>query len=146
MKIYLDNCCFNRPYDNQAQLSIKLETEAKLRIQEWIKNQRIQLVWSFMLDYENSANPGRSKRNAIFEWFQYASEFVEYHEEMVLMAQQFIDMGFGKKDAIHLSCAITGNADYFITVDKGILNKSSRLSDICIVDTIAFIRIAEEIL
>ena len=36
MKIYLDNCCFNRPFDDQKQLRIKLETEAKLDIQKRI--------------------------------------------------------------------------------------------------------------
>ena len=34
MKICLDNCCFNRPFDDQKQLRINLETEAKLKIQE----------------------------------------------------------------------------------------------------------------
>ena len=41
MKVYLDNCGFNRPYDNQDHLSIKLETEAKLRIQEMIKEKKL---------------------------------------------------------------------------------------------------------
>jgi hypothetical protein len=30
MKIYLDNCCFNRPFDDQSHLRIRLEAEAKL--------------------------------------------------------------------------------------------------------------------
>ena len=71
MKVYLDNCCFNRPYDNQNQLSIKLETEAKLSIQEMIKDKKLFLLWSFMLDYENSANTGKSKRDSIYEWYNY---------------------------------------------------------------------------
>jgi hypothetical protein len=25
MKIYLDNCCFNRPFDSQDQISVELE-------------------------------------------------------------------------------------------------------------------------
>ena len=25
MRIYLDNCCFNRPFDDQSQIKIKLE-------------------------------------------------------------------------------------------------------------------------
>jgi len=37
IRVYPDNCCFNRPYDNQDKLSIKLETIAKIRIQEMIK-------------------------------------------------------------------------------------------------------------
>jgi len=33
MRIYLDNCSFNRPFDDQTQLRIRLETEAKQLIQ-----------------------------------------------------------------------------------------------------------------
>ena len=29
-RIYLDNCCFNRPYDDQSQPRIRFETQAKL--------------------------------------------------------------------------------------------------------------------
>lgn len=32
MRIYLDNCCFNRPYDDQSHLGIRLESDAKLYI------------------------------------------------------------------------------------------------------------------
>jgi hypothetical protein len=34
LRLYLDNCAFNRPFDDQNQLKIKLETEAKLFIQQ----------------------------------------------------------------------------------------------------------------
>jgi len=36
MRIYLDNCSFNRPFDDQSSMRIKLETEAKLFVQEKI--------------------------------------------------------------------------------------------------------------
>ncbi len=32
LKIYLDNCCYNRPYDDQSQLKVSLEAQAKLEI------------------------------------------------------------------------------------------------------------------
>jgi len=35
-RFYLDNCCFNRPYDDQNNLNIRLEAEAKLFIQNEI--------------------------------------------------------------------------------------------------------------
>ncbi len=31
MRIYLDNYCFNRPFDDQSQIRINLEAEAKLK-------------------------------------------------------------------------------------------------------------------
>jgi hypothetical protein len=35
-KIYLDNCCYNRPFDNQEQRDIFDETMAKIYIQELV--------------------------------------------------------------------------------------------------------------
>lgn len=57
IKIYLDNCCFNRPYDNQIFLSNYFETQAILAIQELIIDAKLELIWSFILDFENQANP-----------------------------------------------------------------------------------------
>jgi hypothetical protein len=53
MRVYLDNCCFNRPFDEQTQTRIRLEAEAKLDIQQRIRDKRIELGWSYILDYEN---------------------------------------------------------------------------------------------
>ena len=47
MLIYLDNCCFNRPYDDQEHVNVFLETQAKLYIQESILAGRFKLVWSY---------------------------------------------------------------------------------------------------
>ena len=44
MTVYLDNCIFNRPFDGQDSLRVRLETEAKLHIQEQIKQQQLKLV------------------------------------------------------------------------------------------------------
>ena len=45
IRVYLDNCCFNRPYDNQTCDIIRLETEAKFFVQNCIKDNKIELVW-----------------------------------------------------------------------------------------------------
>lgn len=37
LKIYLDMCCYNRPYDDQSQLKVVMETQSKLYIQSLIK-------------------------------------------------------------------------------------------------------------
>lgn len=57
MRVYLDNCCYNRPFDNQSQLRISLETQAKLEIQSLVKSGTIELVASYMTEYENEMNP-----------------------------------------------------------------------------------------
>ena len=65
MLIYLDNCCFNRPFDDQLQIKIRLETEAKLVIQEGIKTGDYLLAWSYILDFENSENPFPERKETI---------------------------------------------------------------------------------
>lgn len=76
MILYLDLCALNRPFDNQKQTRIHIETEAKLVIQGKILMNKYKLVWSFILDFENQANPfergvvllnsGRVKQSWIF--------------------------------------------------------------------------------
>ena len=83
MRIYLDNCCFNRPFDDQTQIRIKLETEAKLYIQEKIRQHELELVWSYILDYENFANPYEDRKRAIQEWKNIAIIDVDETQEIV---------------------------------------------------------------
>lgn len=68
MRLYLDNCCFNRPFDDQSTLTIRLETEAKLHIQATIRSGDYALGWSYILDYENTANPLAERRSEIQKW------------------------------------------------------------------------------
>jgi hypothetical protein len=35
--IYLDICCFNRPFDQQEQTLVRLQTEAKLAVQRGVR-------------------------------------------------------------------------------------------------------------
>ena len=143
MKIYLDNCCFNRPYDDQGQLSVFLETQAKLQIQESVRNQLITLVWSDMLDYENSANPDEVIRAEIAGWRDLASHMVIQTEEIRKTAKNLNSLGFGRKDSLHISCAIYSKSDYFVTVDKGILRKQDLVDKVRIIGTIEMIQILE---
>ena len=65
MRIYLDNCSFNRPYDDQTQIRVALEAHAKLHIQERVKDGELELIGSYTLDYEISRNPYEMKRKSI---------------------------------------------------------------------------------
>jgi hypothetical protein len=83
MKLYLDNCCFNRPFDDQSHLRIRLETEAKMRVQEEIRSGSFELVWSYILDYENSKNPFRERKDQIALWRRYPTNAVQEDKEVL---------------------------------------------------------------
>jgi hypothetical protein len=76
MRLYLDNCTFNRPFDNQNQLKIKLETWAKLFIQQGILNNKYELVWSYILEYENNQNKFNNRRNIIHNWKKKLQKYI----------------------------------------------------------------------
>lgn len=82
MKIYMDNCCYNRPYDDQTYIRIHLETEAKLHIQDLVKRGEMELITSYMLEYENGKNRFSHKRQAIADFMNaYESYYVGIEKE-----------------------------------------------------------------
>ncbi len=140
MKIYLDNCCFNRPFDDQLQLRILLESEAKLKIQENIRSGIFKLIWSYVLDYENNKNPFRERREQILKWRSYSEKDIEEDEGIIKTASMIKLYGIKKLDSLHIACAIKGNADYFLTTDDGVLKKAALVQNIKITDPIGFIK------
>lgn len=140
MKLYLDNCVFNRPFDDQSNINVLLEAEAKLKIQENIRLGIYELAWSYIMDYENEKNPFQERREQIRHWKEYAKTDIEASEELIQLAQSLVQQGLKQIDALHIACAITGGANYFITTDKGILKKSVIIQTIAITDPINFIR------
>ena len=139
MLLYLDNCCFNRPFDNQSQLRIHLETEAKLSIQARILSGVYRLAWSYILDYENRQNPFRERREQIARWRTRSSLIVTESERILNDAAQFHCQGLRKMDALHLACAVNAQVDCFLTTDDGIIRKS-HLVTLRVTDPIGFIK------
>ena len=138
IKVYLDNCCFNRPYDNQNNLLVFLETEAKLFIQDLILSEKLILIWSFVLDYENNANPFDERKRSIAAWKKLSTIDCNLCDEIADIAYDLLKTGLRQKDASHIACARYAGADFFITTDKKILNKP--VQDINLINPIDFVR------
>lgn len=119
----MDNCAFNRPFDDQNQIRIKIETEAKLYIQQEIDLGRIELVWSYINESENLQNPYPENRSYIFLWKKIAAVKIYETKNILTNADNLVKLGLKAGDALHLASAIEGNADYFVTTDDGILRK-----------------------
>ena len=137
-RIYLDNCCFNRPYDDQNNLLVFLETEAKLFIQNLIYTGKLLFVWSFVLDYENAANPFDERKHSISAWKKRSTVDCSLCDEISNTAVNLLKLGLRQKDASHIACAMYANADFFITTDKKILNKP--VEGIRLINPIDFVR------
>ena len=143
MKIYLDNCCYNRPFDDQSQMRIRLETESKLYIQSGVREKKYSLVWSYMLDYENNENPYDEKRNAIAPWKEIADDYCPSSDDVFSLGSEIMKHGIKSKDALHLACAVISGCEYFISTDNKLTNKTT--AKIKIVSPIDFIRETEDL-
>ena len=144
IKIYLDNCCYNRPYDNQSYLRISLEAQAKLFVQHLIRVGKLELVTSYVLEYENSRNPHISRRNTIEDFFQNASAYIgaERNNEILVLAKQIQASGIKTADACHIACAELSECDYFLTTDDRVLKYKT--DKVTIVNPVQFIQILAE--
>jgi hypothetical protein len=140
VRVYLDNCCFNRPFDDQRQTRVRLEAEAKLCIQEHIRSGTLELVWSYMLDFENAANPFEERCTTISGWRQSATMNVEETAMILQRATILAGRGLKAKDALHIACAIAGECMYFVTTDDDILKCRQDVHDITVIDPTAFVR------
>ncbi|QEP42959.1 PIN domain protein [Ectothiorhodospiraceae bacterium BW-2] len=139
MLLYLDNCMFNRPFDVQDAIRVRLETIAKLAIQQGIRDKHYQLVWSFMLDMENSQNPFAERRMAIGVWRTRATIEILPNESIRHNAMIISGLGIHTKDALHVVCALEAGADYFITTDHRILKRMRQEQRIKTVSPINFL-------
>lgn len=140
MRIYLDMCCYNRPYDDQSQLKVNLEAQAKLQIQHWIKEGKYDLIGSYTLDYEVSRNPFDMRREAIQAFIRHHIKgYVGVARDMIVapIALEIMNTGVKEKDAYHIASAIYAGCEYFISTDIRLLKYQT--NRIRLVNPIAFI-------
>jgi predicted nucleic acid-binding protein len=128
IKIYLDTCCYNRPFDDGTQESVRNEIAAKQEIQQLVKERKIALTFSFVLLKELSRIKLDFKRELILQYiFKNSTEYIsdENFEIILKNAIKAQKTGIKKYDSWHIACAEFAKCDYFITVDKRILKYSS---------------------
>jgi len=122
-RVYLDTSVYNRPFDDQTQPKIFLETQAVTLILQMAAAQLINLVGSSVLDYENSLNPFPIKQQAMNRYLQMATIQQQVDETIRQRAEQLEQQGIKAIDALHVACAEATNSDYFITCDKRLINR-----------------------
>ena len=141
LRIYLDNCCYSRPFDNQKDLKIQDETQAKMFIQSLVKYRAIELVYSSISVEEIRDMPSKENSRSILNFIENKAEFYvskDNNENAVLLTEEIMQTGIKLKDASHTACAIIAKCDYLITTDKRLIKyKDSRIK---IINPIEFIQ------
>jgi predicted nucleic acid-binding protein len=127
-RVYLDTSAYNRPFDDQTQPKILLETQAVVIILQMVEAKTIELISSSVLAYENSRNPYPIKQEAMSRYLQLAELRQEVDEAIRQRAEDLEQNGLKAIDALHVACAEAVNSNYFITCDKRLINRCLELT------------------
>lgn len=124
MRLYLDNSFLNRPFDNPDITQNRLEAEILFWVLKLVREGKVILVNSAMIEYENSLNPFPERKAFIEEILQNANLYQNLNQEIYLEAKN-ISRKFKIKnlDALHLACAKYAKVDCFITCDYNVVEE-----------------------
>jgi predicted nucleic acid-binding protein len=126
VKIYLDACCWCRPFDDQMQSRVRLEAEAVLSI---IANGRaggFVLAGSEAIEFELSGITDADKFKKICSLYSATSERLLYTGETRTRALLFQQQGIKTLDSLHLALAEEYRQDILLTTDDAFIAAAER--------------------
>jgi predicted nucleic acid-binding protein len=126
--VYLDYNCFQRGFDDPAQVRIQMEALACQEVFARAARSEITLAWSFMHEDETILCPFPARRQEAFRLATLCQVRVAPAAAIRTLAQSFqAQSGLSAKDALHLACATQVGAVCFVTCDDGLIRQAKRL-------------------
>ncbi len=121
VKIYLDTSVYNRPFDDQSQPRIWLETMAFFIILQLIETEKAELIISSVIEFENDKNPFAERRSWVNSCLHLFKENIMLNAAIRKRGKEMERQRIKPVDALHLACAESGKAEYFMTCDDKIV-------------------------
>lgn len=121
--IYLDNSVLNRPFDDQSQPRIAMETLAFIQILNKIQLHQWLWILSSVNEFENSVNPYADRREWIDHYCQYASKRIGISASNQARANELTKCRIAPIDALHLAVSEKAKVDFFVTCDDKLIKR-----------------------
>jgi len=125
-RIYLDVCCVNRPFDDQGQERIHLETEAIETILLHMEQGEWRWVGSGALLFEATNVTDLERRDRVMQLLAGVKDWVPVRESERQRAASLIALGFKPLDALHIACAESAEVDVVLSTDDRLLRMAAR--------------------
>ena len=126
LRIFLDVCCLNRPFDDRRQSRIALEAQAVLEILNHCQNGTHKLITSSSLQAEIAQTPNLERQTNVMILLAIAKIKVLHSPALEKRIHEIQQMGFTPYDAAHLASAEKGKADIFLSTDDRLLKKAQK--------------------
>ena len=125
-RLYLDICTLCRPFDDQSQMRIRLETNAYYLILQALQDARYTMVVSPVHFEEANAISDTEERREILAVLETLGTAAKCEVAATRARAEFLhSRNFGIADAAHVAFAET-TADVFITCDDRLARKCRR--------------------
>jgi predicted nucleic acid-binding protein len=122
----MDLCCLNRPFDDQSQARVALESQAVVLILEKVDRGEHALCNSAALVVENSLSPKIQVRLEIEIVLDRADTWIAHDKVIDKRAVELRKLGFEEFDAYHVAAAETAGCDRLVTCDDQFLKAARR--------------------
>lgn len=124
MRIYLDACCVNRPFDDQTQQRVRIESEAIRLILEACGQGSHRWVTSEVVEDELRRTPDAQRRSMALDLLRFADEHLMITPQAIALARGYVTQGIGPVDALHLALAEAGACDMLLTTDDDFVRRA----------------------
>lgn len=128
MRIYFDNCCLNRPYDDLKDKAVRMECEAILSIIDYCGSGEWSYFSSDVLLDEILAMVDYEKQEKVLLLYHSAGEHIAFTEGIYMRAKELEKQNIKSYDALHIASAETAMADVFLTTDRKLINAAQRIN------------------
>ncbi len=126
IRIYLDSCCLNRPFDDQSSDKVRMESEAVLTIINRCEQSKWEYCKSDVLYDEINRTDDVFKMEKVLSLYDSATVYIELNEQIIARAKELIKASIKPFDSLHIASAEFGKADVFLTTDKKLINATKR--------------------
>ncbi|GBR77618.1 hypothetical protein RDn1_277 [Candidatus Termititenax dinenymphae] len=124
----MDNCCFNRPFDDQSQERVHIESEAVLAILKRAQIHIDEIVGSDILNFEINQMADPEKQRKVKELQTIVCSTVKYTKSILVRATEIMNLSSMRVvDSLHIACAEKANCEVLLTTDDKLEKASSRV-------------------
>jgi hypothetical protein len=130
MKLYLDTCCYNRPYDDQTQERIHLEGEALLAIINKREQSNDEIIGNPVLDFEIEQIENMAKQEKVKNFYTQAiNKKAGYNINIIKRVKELSEQTkIRTLDWFHLSFAESAEVDVLLTTDSKFEKACSKMN------------------
>ena len=118
LKIYLDNCCYNRPFDDQSQERVYMESKAIISILKRSELHEFEIIGSPIIRMEISEIRDEDKKMKVQNIYHIVHEECSITESVKARSAEIMALSkIQLLDSLHIAASESANADVLLTTD-----------------------------